>query len=341
MTDCRRPALAVAALALAATLGLAGCSGAGSSAPQDRAQPQATQATQATRPADNGKGGNPQADPSAPAPTAYLVKTGKLKVKVGDVGEATGKVRAALVPLQGQVTGENVGESGSYDYGTMIVKVPADKMDQAMTDLGKVGDVVSREVQTEDVTSSYVDTEARIKSAEASVARLRKLVEQAKDVSQIASLESELSKREQELDGMKAQLNAMKGRVAQSTITLELSTNPPAPEEPEDATFFTGLRDGWRGMVRGVGQLLVVVGYLLPSLLPFAVLAIPASFLIRALRRQAATARAAKAARTPQPAPRPYPPVDPNAPQARPVVPPAPVLPTPHGSSVAPKPPQE
>lgn len=101
----------------------------------------------------------------------------------------------------------------------ITVRVPRARFEAALAAVDKIGDVLHREIQAQDVTDEYVDTEIRIKNARAMQARLRQLLERAA-VKEALEIEKELARVTQELELLEGKLKLLKDRIAYSTITV-------------------------------------------------------------------------------------------------------------------------
>lgn len=227
---------------------------------------------------------------------------------VSSVEQSATSIRGIATGAGGQVTGENLssggtpvptptGSSASVRRGpsaTITLDVPADSLDTVLDQLGKLGTVTGRTVTSKDVTATYVDTESRISTKKASIERVRALMAQAKDVAQVVELESQLAQRESDLESLQATLETLKKQVAMSTVTLTLSTEPGATEEPSSG-FLSGLKSGWAAFLTTGNGLLTVAGAVLPFVLALAVVGLPVLWWLR--RRPAGAATAAASTR--------------------------------------------
>jgi Domain of unknown function (DUF4349) len=164
----------------------------------------------------------------------------------------------------------------------MTLSVPADKLDTALDQLGKIGTVIQRNTSSQDVTSQYVDTESRLKTMRASVERVRALMTQAKDIGQVVALESELSRRQADLESLESQLGALKNSVEHSTLTVSLST--PGAEPESSNGFFAGLRSGWDAFTASASGLLTAIGAVLPFAAFFALVGAAVLWFLRRRR---------------------------------------------------------
>ncbi len=228
------------------------------------------------------------------APTAALdlvaadrdvVRTGSMRVTVDEVDDAAGEVRSVAIAAGGFVADEQV--RAADDTVDVTVRVPADAFDDVRASIGELGDVSEQDVQARDVTADVVDLESRIASLRASVERVRALLSQAGDVTQLALVEGELASRETELEALLGQQRVLADQVALATLTVHLGEDD-SPSPSDDAAGFTdGFRRGWVALVDGGRVALAVAGFLLP----FAVPAVLVAAIVRwwQRRRPAAT----------------------------------------------------
>ncbi len=210
-----------------------------------------------------------------------IVRRAQLGVEVSDVGRAAADVRLAATGAGGFVSDER---SRSED-ATLTVKVPAERLDQAVERIAVVGKVTTRSQQAEDVTEKVVDLEGRLATQRASVARVRALLERAASVGEIVEIESELTRREADLESLQRRLNAVTAQVALSTVTVELRGIGSAPPAAPDEGFLAGLTNGWEALLT-FGRW---VGTVFGAVLPFAPLLLAigwAAWLLRRFRRR-------------------------------------------------------
>jgi len=215
-----------------------------------------------------------------------LAKSATLNLRVKDLAAAASSVRAVATSQQGFVVQESIGSGGQpspateqsepFDgHGTMTLSVPAATLDATLTQLGRIGTVLSRGTSSADVTSQYVDTESRVKTMRASVERVRSLMAKAKDIGQVVTLEGELSRRQSDLESLESQLAQLKGQVERSTVQVSMST-PTRLSATGDNGFLAGLAAGWDAFTGSARGLLTAVGAVLPFAALLALVGIPA-----------------------------------------------------------------
>jgi hypothetical protein len=250
--------------------------------------------------APDDRGGESQASgaPFADLAARMIVKTGEITLEVDNVGAAVGEVRAMAVAVGGYVGGSSAGAED--DAANLTLRIPADRFEDALGRLRAMdGDVRAEATSEQDVTSSIVDLEARIRNLEASEAQYRTLVERAQKVDDILAVQSRLDDVRGQIEQLKAQLEQLSGLAALSTLTVTLV---PASTPVEDAS------EGWDpgatfdkalaalvGVGQGISDLLIwlaVVG--LPIGLVGAIGLLVAWRLAPAIRRRAPVAPGAE-----------------------------------------------
>lgn len=192
-----------------------------------------------------------------------LVRRANLQLKVGSLPGAAQRIRSIAAQQSGVVVSEELysGERGDTS-GAMTISVPASSLEATISLIEKLGEVQFRNTSSEDVTGTYVDTQARVTSMTASVARIRDLLAKASTVNDLVALENELSQRQAELDALTAQLDSLKDSVSMSPISITLSTDDYEPVAA--GGFLSGLRSGWKAFVTSAAVLATVVGAVLP-----------------------------------------------------------------------------
>lgn len=157
-----------------------------------------------------------------------IIYTATLEIASTDVSSAT---RDAIRTIEGRggflFAQETRGGAGATSVLTF--KIFPDQFQAALNDLGSIGTVRSQSITAEDVSAIVVDLESRINTAEASVVRLRDLLDDATELETIATLENQLLQRETTLEQLRGQLRTVRNQVDLATITVyvtELQNRP-------------------------------------------------------------------------------------------------------------------
>lgn len=143
--------------------------------------------------------------------TQLIIYTARITVAVYQVDQGVASVERIARDMGGYLSLKRDRE--------ITVRVPRDRFQPALAAIDKIGDILHRDIQAEDVTDAYVDTEIRIKNAKAMQVRLRQLLERAA-VKEALDIEKELARVTQELELLEGRLKLLKDKIAFSTITV-------------------------------------------------------------------------------------------------------------------------
>lgn len=143
--------------------------------------------------------------------------TATLRISSPDVAAALRQAAAIARKLGGYASGMN-------DRGATL-KIPVANAETALAELEQLGQVNSRNIQSQDVTDSLFDLEMRIGNLEKLRVRLTELVAKSAGVKDILAVEKELSRVTGELERLKAQRQNMRRRVDFVTFNLYFSTS--------------------------------------------------------------------------------------------------------------------
>jgi hypothetical protein len=290
--------LPVLAAAVAGVLLLAGCSASSSS--QSSGADRGTTQEGGSAPSI---GGPVAADGSATgdlqSSDQKVVTTGWVTITTDDPVASSDSVVTMVEGLDGRIDSrsQQAGTEGTPATAQLTIRVPADRVDDALDGLKAVGSVDSVSLTADDVTLQSRDLDAQITALRASIDRLLALVGSAATTSDLVELETAISDRQTQLDSLTAQKQYLDDQIAYSTLTVSLATPAVVPSVvPGD--FWSGLAAGWASLGAAAAGFLVVLGVLLPWLVLAAILVAIVLVVVRLGRRR----RAARVAASPVPA---------------------------------------
>ena len=107
-------------------------------------------------------------------------------------------------------------------YASITARIPAEELESAMSAAGELCNVVSRSTDVADVTESYADTEARLKTLRLQEERLLEILSKATELGDVLELESRLSDVRYQIESYEATLRNYDSRVSYSTLHITL-----------------------------------------------------------------------------------------------------------------------
>jgi hypothetical protein len=103
---------------------------------------------------------------------------------------------------------------------SITIRIPASEFQAVVAELEKMGDVLNRNVVSEDVTAEYRDLEVQLMNLQALRNRFEKLLEKAQKVEEALQIERELGRITGEIERIKGRLKLLNDLAQYSTITV-------------------------------------------------------------------------------------------------------------------------
>lgn len=230
MTDGRRTLRTMIVVVVLGAL-LAGCSGGsdatgsatggGGGTAED--SPQRAAAPEAAGESLDARGAPQILNVSLPTIAPRVIKTADLEIAVPD-GDFRSAFTAAVEVSRrhgGFVLSTSV-EDGTSKSGWLVIRVPAESFERALTDIESLGDVNREVVSGEDVSQEFVDLQARLRNAEAQEKVLLKLMRRSRSVQDTIDVQRELQTVQLLAEQLNGRLRYLEDQTSFSTIKLEL-----------------------------------------------------------------------------------------------------------------------
>ncbi len=188
------------------------------------------------KPAD----GRPGSDGAAPANAGgpFQGKRAPILIYTADFTMSVFEVKRSLDAVESLAK-----DAGGYlarrDDQSITVRIPAEKFQDLVVSIEKVGDVLHRNVVSEDVTAEYRDLEVQLSNMLALRARFEKLLEKAQKVEEALSIERELGRITGEIERIKGRLKLLTDLAQYSTITVTFQ--PRTSAEVQEGPFLLPL----------------------------------------------------------------------------------------------------
>ena len=219
------------------------------------------------------------------AESSKIIYTANLTLESKDYDAARAALDAALAEAGGYMeSSDEYANSGSRRSLSLTLRVPQENYESFLAAVAATGNVTYKSQQAEDVTTQYMDIEARLSNLTAQRTRLQELQASAENLADLLEIESSLSDVQYQLESWQSQLNWYSQQAECSTVYLSLSeVKEYSPtEESYLSQLSSALRNGWSGFVSGLQQLTVwVVG-----VWPLLTLMAAAALIVHLVRRR-------------------------------------------------------
>ena len=277
--------LAAAAASLLLLLSLAACGGAGGAADNSTgaqtapAEESYDAALTDTATAEEGALGDRK-----------LITTADLSLDVTDFETAVAEIEQQAAALGGYFSSSSKGGSAERGnrWAEYHARIPASRLSEFLDSAGNTGTVTSLTQGTTDITSQYVDNEARLESLRTQEQRLLELLEQAGTLEDMILLEDKLTDVRYEIETITGQQKLYDNQVEYATVSLWV--NEVSRQTITAPTFGDRIAEAFYGSFQNVVDLaqgaVILLIYLAPFLL-FLALAVGLLLLLLRARRRA------------------------------------------------------
>lgn len=182
----------------------------------------------------------------------YLIKNVTLQLETDNAEQASKQLTESIIAVGGYVSNlrERVDGLGRRNI-TLQVRMPAEQLDGAVGTIEALGRLMSKQVNTDDVTEEYVDTDARIRNLKKTEERLLEHLSQSMLMENTLKVEQEMTRVREQLERLEGRLRYLSHSVRFSTITVNLIETPKAESIIPVDTFSSGkvLSEATRSLV--------------------------------------------------------------------------------------------
>jgi hypothetical protein len=191
---------------------------------------------------------------------AKIIRTGSLQLDVADVTKALVAARASIQALGGYIGASEQYRDGDSVVATITYRIPADRWEEALDGLRKLGKELGENTDSADVTGQIVDLDARIRNLKASETALIGYIAKATKVSEILDIESRLSEVRGQIEQLTAQKSNLDDQVAYASLAVTFGVNVPPLEAVTTTWNPQGEVDRAGASLVGVLQALATAG---------------------------------------------------------------------------------
>ena len=224
-----------------------------------------------------------------------ILRTGEMAVAVTSVEDAAREVQALADRLGGYVANANLFREAERLRGTISLRVPGDRLGEAMSTVEGLGRVETRRLSSNDVTEEYTDLSARLRNLEATerelLALLTSIREKSGRAEDVLAVHRELTTIRSQIEQLKGRINYLDKSTALATLNVTLLPLPAGKPlvdngwSPQDT-----VREASRALVRLLqGASAAAIWAVIVGLPLTLAVAIPLWLVYRGVRRRPST----------------------------------------------------
>ncbi len=230
---------------------------------------------------------------SLPQTSRMIIKDALIDLLVADTDVAINRITALAADQGGYLISSRAWLENGYKYAELRMGVPSSAFENTLNYLRQLGiKVLNEQASGQDVSAEYADLQSRLTNLEATAARVREFLNQAKTVEESLRINQTLSELEGQIEQVKGKMKFYEGRAAYSTITVTLKPQIPTPTPGPTPTPTPGwnpgntAREATKVMTRLLQGLVDLAIWSVILLWPFILIAIIAVFVYRRWRQK-------------------------------------------------------
>ena len=239
--------------------------------------------------------------PATNIPAAFdrkLIRQASLSLRVDSTDDAATDIRRLVAEADGYVAEVSSRLDGELRYYNLTLRLPGESLDSTLQAIRELADeVTSEHIGTQDVTSQFVDLEARLKSLTATETELRELLAESRerqhDAEDIMAIYRHLTEIRTQVETLQGQMNLLSNQIDYATVRVDLA--PTESAKPVVARGWRPLetvRDSVRQLIANLSTAGDVLIRFVIAVLPIiAVLGVVLWLVLRMLGRFSAGAR--------------------------------------------------
>lgn len=202
-------------------------------------------------------------------------RTGRISLQVADgrFDSTLNDVIAIVDQAGGYIAGSDAqapDQGAPLRSGQATFQVPADRFDDVLTQVRRKGTPQSISVSGNDVSTQYVDLQARERNAEAQRNAILALMQQAKSVSDTIQIQNQLGQVTAQIEQLKGQIAYLDHSTAYATLTVRISESTAGPRD--EWGLQTAGTQALHNLVGALAFVVLVLGTAAPLLVAGAVL---------------------------------------------------------------------
>jgi hypothetical protein len=211
-----------------------------------------------------------------------IIKSASVTLQTTDYDKSLSSLKNLISQYGGFIQNSNelgtkISADDSSNRGaTYTVRVPSDKLDTFLNSVGGIGTLVSKNIQGQDVSQNYFDTQARLKTLKAEEARILDILNKTGNMADLLAAEKQLTEVQTQIEQLTGELTQMDSLIDLSTVTISLAEVKQITLSPANnigGQISTAFSNSIKAL-EGTGiNIMIVIVYILPFAFVLALIA--------------------------------------------------------------------
>lgn len=174
----------------------------------------------------------PVPNETAPLESRKIIKHSNLSLETLEFDQSLQQISALIEEKGGYIESQSIDSYGnsyhrSGEYvqersASIQARIPSEKLDQTISEVGGICNLLSKSESMEDISDQYFDSEARLSTLRLQEERLLEILSKADKLEDVITLEQALSNVRYEIERLTASLKRMDNQVTYSYLNLDL-----------------------------------------------------------------------------------------------------------------------
>ncbi|KUG03290.1 putative lipoprotein [hydrocarbon metagenome] len=222
---------------------------------------------------------------AVPAQERKVIQNAVMALVVRDVSQIMDDIITIGQDNQGYTVSSNLSRGDDWVRGEVNLKVPSARLNSVMDEIAALGEIKDKNISTQDVSEEYYDSQARLTVLKKKEERLLALIDQAKTIEEIISVENELTRARSDIEVLQGRLNYLENSTSYSSISVSLSQTTAEKLEVPEGILGKAVQ-GFIDSANGVASFLSGFFIFLIAFIPWAILITLVILVLRALKRK-------------------------------------------------------
>ena len=224
--------------------------------------------------------------------SARVVKTGDADIEVdkNKVVPALNALASIAGRYGGYVLSSQTDEGGNTPSGSVSLRIPEPRFDQAVIEVRRLGTVDSLSTHASDVTAQYTDLQARVHALSATLNTFETLLSRANTIGEVLAVQSQITGVQTQIDQTEGQIKLLNSQSTYGTfnVTVHAKGAPPVvfATHHNKSGLHRAFNDSVDGFLGGIEFILAGLGPALVFLLAVAGAFFVGRFAYGVLRRR-------------------------------------------------------